>query len=364
MVKCDCRKHFLTKTLFLFSMNILKQKAVFFQEVSYFAQKQTQKLFSFGLQTFALKPIQSLRSNARLSSFSWYAVKMKTCRLAGNAKIPKIFPRILKHLNIVNRGDIIAVDFSDFGNGILALMFAKQTRKGRAIPLYFETYIPKKDFQNPFIIQAIQHLENILGFKPYLVFDRGFACPDIIKFLDENGFKFIIRVKKIKQFSLAGDDAKFKAKNAPGNDQIVSAYSCGPRLIVSDPDGKNDEPWYLVTNDFENSRDAIIDNYYHRFEIEEFFRDAKRLLGMEHLNLKKELSLEVVLWFVILSVWFLWTLETQMNDADRKLKSSMKISVIRYCLEALWRQIETNASQTDVEPFCPNQLKFPFYEKV
>ena len=345
-------------------MNILKQKAVFFQEVSYFAQKQTQKLFSFGLEVFTLKPIQSLRSNARMSSFSWYAAKMKTFRLAGNAKIPRVFPRILKHLNIANRDDIIAVDFSDFGNGILALMFAKQTRKGRAVPLYFETYIPRKDFQNPFIVQTIQHFENILGFKPYLVFDRGFACPDIIKFLDENGFKFIIRTKKSKQFSLVSDDEKFKAKDAPGNDLLVAAYSCKLRLIVSDPDGKNNEPWYLVTNDFESSRDTIIDNYYHRFEIEEFFRDAKRLLGMENLNLKKQLSLEIILWFVILSVWFLWTMEAQMNPADRKLKSLMRVSVIRYCLESLWRQIESGSSQTAVEPFCPDQLRFSFYEKV
>ena len=345
-------------------MNILKQKAAFFQEVSYFAQKQTQKLFSFGLEVFTLKPIQSLRANARLSSFSWRAAKMKACRLAGNAKIPGIFPKILKHLNIANRGDIIAVDFSDFGNGILALMFAKQTRKGRAIPLYFETYIPRKDFQNTFIVETIKHFENILGFKPYLVFDRGFACPDIIKFLDENGFKFIIRTKKIKQFSLVSDGAKFKAKNAPGNDLFIAGYSRNLRLIVSNPDEKNDEPWYLATNDYESSRETIIDNYYHRFEIEEFFRDAKRLLGLENLNLKKQLSLEIILWFVILSVWFLWTLEAQMNSADRKLKSLMRVSVIRYCLESLWRQIESNATQTAIEPLCPNQLRFSFYEKV
>jgi hypothetical protein len=345
-------------------MNTLKQKAIFFQEVSYFAQKQTQKLFSFGLEVFTLKPIQSFRANARLSTFSWCAAKMKACRLAGNTKIPKIFPRILKHLNIVNRDDIIAVDFSDFGNGILALMFAKQTRKGRAIPLYFETYIPRKDFQNPFIIQTIKHLENILGFKPYLVFDRGFACPDIVKFLDRNGFKFIIRAKKIKQFNLAAGKVKFKAKDAPDNDLLVSAYDCTLRLIVSDSDGKNDEPWYLVTNDFESSRETIIDNYYHRFEIEEFFRDAKRLLGLENINFKKSLSLEVVLWFVILSVWFLWTLEAQMNDADRKLKSSMKISVIRYCLETLWRQIEADAGQANYDLINLNQLTLPLYEKV
>jgi hypothetical protein len=345
-------------------MNTLKQKAIFFQEVSYFTQKQTQKLFSFGLEAFTLRPIQSFRANARLSSFSWRAAKMKAYRLAGNAKIPRIFPRILKYLNIVNRDDIIAVDFSDFGNGILALMFAKQTRKGRAIPLYFETYIPRKDFQNTFIIRTIERFADILEFKPYLVFDRGFACPDIIKFLNQNGFKFIIRTKKIKHFSLAGGKAKFKAKDAQGNDLLVAAYCCNLRLIVSDPDGKNDEPWYLATNDFESSRDTIIDNYYHRFEIEEFFRDAKRLLGLENLNLKKQLSLEIILWFVILSVWFLWTLEAQMNDADRKLKSSMKISVVRYCLETLWRQIEADAGQANYEFINLNQLTLPLYEKV
>lgn len=345
-------------------MNILKQKALFLQEALCFSPKQARRLFSFGLEAFTFKPIQSLRANARLSSFSWRAAKMKAFRITGNLKIPKIFPRILTHLDLVNRADVIAVDFSDFGNGILALMFARQTRKGRAIPLYFETYVPRKDFQNPFIIQAIKNFAAIVGFKPYLVFDRGFACPDIIKFLDENGFKFIIRVRKIKQFCLTGDTAKFKAKDALGNDLLVAAYSCNLRLVVSDPDGRNDEPWYLITNDFESSREAIIDNYYHRFEIEEFFRDAKRLLGLENLNLKKQLSLEVILWFVILSTWFLWMLESRMNHADRKLKSLMELSVVRYCLEALWRQTESAANQIILEPIYFNQLKLPLYKKV
>lgn len=305
-----------------------------------------------------------MRANARLSQFSWHTAKTKACRLAANAKIPKIFPRILMHLKIMNPGDIIAVDFSDFGNGILALMFARQTRKRRAIPLYFETYIPRKDFQNSFIIQAIKDFAAIVGFKPYLVFDRGFACPSLIRFLEENGFKFIIRVRKIKQFSLIGGKEKFRAKDAAGNDLLTEAYSCNLRLVISDPDGKNNEPWYLVTNDFTNSREAIIDNYYHRFEIEEFFKDANRFLGLEFFNFKKQLTLEIILWFVILSTWFIWFIEAQMNDADRKLKSLMRISVVRYCWEALWRQIEQSARQIVFELPNPNQLALSLYGKV
>jgi hypothetical protein len=345
-------------------MNILKQKAIFFQEASRFSQKQTQRLFNFGLEVFFLKQIQSLRANARLSILSWQTAKMKVCRLAANAKIPAIFPKILMHLKIVNPGDIIAVDFSDFGNGVLALMFAKQTHKGRAVPLYFETYIPRKDFQNPFIIQAVEKFSAIIGFKPYLVFDRGFACPSLIKFLEENGFKFIIRVRKIKQFNLANDGTKFKAKDAIGNDLLAVGYGRKLRLVISDPDGKNNEPWYLITNDFASSRETIIDNYYHRFEIEEFFKDAKRFLGLETLGFKQQLTLEIVLWFVILSTWFLWILEARMNEADRKLRSMMKISIVRYCWEALWKQMEQSANQVFFEFINPNQLTLPLYEKV
>jgi len=268
------------------------------------------------------------------------------------------------HLRIVNPGDIIAVDFSDFGNGVLALMFAKQTRKGRAIPLYFETHIPRKDFQNPFIIQAIKNFSIVVGFKPYLVFDRGFACPDIIKFLEENGFKFIIRVRKIKQFNLTNDGTKFKAKDALGNDLSVAGYDRKLRLVISDPDGKNNESWYLITNDFASLRETIIDNYYHRFEIEEFFKDAKRFLGLEAFGFKKQLTLEIILWFVILSTWFIWFIEALMNDADRKLRSMMKISIVRYCWEALWRQMEQSANQVFFEFINPNQLTLPLYEKV
>jgi hypothetical protein len=47
-----------------------------------------------------------------------------------------------------------------------------------------------------------------------------------------------------------------------------------------------------------------VKRYYHRFEIEEFFRDAKRLLGLEYVNFRKEESFSTALWFVMTGMWF------------------------------------------------------------
>ena len=133
--------------------------------------------------------------------------------------------------------------------------------------------------------------------------------------------------------------------------------------MISDPNGKDEQPWYLITNDLESTREKIIKIYYHRFEIEEFFRDAKRLLGLENLNVKKPLSLEVILWFVILSIWFLWQVRALMTAMDWKLKSAMKLSAVRYCWEMLWRQT-LFAAKCDAAVLRPNYQAPMLYGKV
>ena len=62
-------------------------------------------------------------------------------------------------------------------------------------------------------------------------------------------------------------------------------------------------------------------------------------MGLEYIHFKQENSLAVALWFVILTTWFLWKLETQMTENDRKLKEAMRLSSIRYCFETLQKTI-------------------------
>lgn len=322
-------------------MNIVKQKWEFFNSLAACAPKQTQKLFCFGLQVLALRSIESLRSNARLASLNWYTAKSKVGRLVSNPRMPKLFAYLLVKLEVVGERDIVAVDFSDFGE-FHVLMFAKQTRKGRTIPLYFEILaypIEKGSSQNLFIIHAIGNFTNLVGCKPKLVFDRGFACPAIIRFLRRNQYVFVIRIKKNKSVTVRETGEKILAKDSPSNDLNVYAYDHNLRLVISERSGKNEEPWYLITNDFRSSREKIIDTYYHRFEIEEFFRDAKRILGLEHVQFKTTLSLSITLWFAMLGFWFLWMLEEKLGEQTRKARATMRLSIIRYYFEQLHKEI-------------------------
>lgn len=73
------------------------------------------------------------------------------------------------------------------------------------------------------------------------------------------------------------------------------------RVVRSD-DPEDGEPWYILTSDLTSSKSQIIRIYYHRFEIEETFKDIKHVLGLETIRFMKPLSLKVVLWFASLAV--------------------------------------------------------------
>lgn len=319
-------------------MNIIQKKWLFLNATQVYIPKQVKKLYLFGLQALALRKVESLRANARLLPLKWATAKSKAWRLTKNSQLLQNFPQLLTKLSLVTPADIIAVDFSGFGNGFQVLLFAKQTKKGRTVPLYFEIirYPIKKSSQNIFIIQAIRNFTNLIGCQPILVMDRGFACPSIIRFLSSNHQLFYIRIKKEKKLMATKNRYSFLAKNTRKNDRAVLAYeSCSLRLIVSDQLPQIKEPWYIITNDFSSSRGEIIERYYHRFEIEEFFRDAKRLLGLETVFFQKKTSLSLVLWFVILGLWCLWHIEGLLQGLHERERRKMELSIVRYLFEKL-----------------------------
>lgn len=317
-------------------MNIIQKKWEFLNSTAVHIPKQAKQLYGFGLTTLTARSIESLRSNARLLSLNWNTAKSKAYRLTKNTKLIPFFLELLARQSLVHESDVVAVDFSDFGNDFQVLMFAKQTAKGRALPLYFEPlqYPIQKDSQNTFVIETIKHLTDIIHCTPTLVFDRGFACPSIITFLKENHYFFVIRIKGGKHVQTR-NGRTLAARDMQRNDAVVRAYGQTFRLIVSDVPENGSEPWYLVTNDLRSSREEVIRIYYHRFEIEEFFRDAKRLLGLEWVNCKRAQTLSVVLWFVILGIWCLVYLETLLEEHHETARRAMRLSKVRFIFEQL-----------------------------
>jgi hypothetical protein len=314
-------------------MSILTKKKEVWKQIEVCIPKKILPLFTFGYETLVGQEVTSARANARLSAFRWSTAKSKIWRLCTNTRLVSVFPEIMRTLVSVTDTDVIAVDFSDFGAGRQVLMFAKQTRHGRALPLYFEIleYPIQKDSQNLFVIHAIKNFFSLTGCTPALIFDRGFACPSIIHFLAHHKHIFIIRIKKRKRVTL--DTGGVTPAEECDDDTSVFVYGHTLRLIVSDDPENGNDPWYLVTNDTTSTREVVVDQYYHRFEIEEFFRDAKRLVGLEYLHMKTTRGLSIMLWFTLLTMWCFATLHDTLTEIDEKLRLSQRLSRFRYVFE-------------------------------
>lgn len=335
-------------------MTIIQKSCSFLNILEPHIQKKVQILFKFGFTALSMQRIKSLNSNARITVQNTKTAESKIYRLSRNQRILQTFPVLPRALMLVKTDDLINVDFSDF-NARQVLMFAKQTEQGRALPLYFEyiTYPIKKDSQNTFIIEAIKHFMSHVNCTVRFVFDRGFACPSIIDFLAENSIIFYVRIKKDKLLKLS-NNRKRKARELVKQDQRVYAYGHNLRIAISDKPDSDGEPWYIITNDMDSTRQDILHIYYHRFEVEEFFKDAKRLFGLEYISVKNDSTFRILLWFVMLGVWlsFYFNQFSQTSSRQRKwFKNGYHISVIAYWLEWINYEIRAPAlAQIDFSP--------------
>jgi hypothetical protein len=321
---------------------IIHKADEFLQEVKIVFPKKVHKLLEFGFKSLSLQRIISLNSNARNTILNSHTAESKAYRLVKNLRFIKIFPFLLVKLNLIKENDIVAVDFSDF-KGINVLMFGKQTKGGRAVPLFFDIiiYPIEKGSQNIFIVKTIaEFLKTIEPIKVKLVFDRGFAIPHLIKYLAQIKATFYIRIKGIKHVEYLGKIKK--VKKFKSGKYTVKAYNYELSLTVT-PKPRNvkkkyNEPWYIISNDLTSSPEQVQKIYYYRFEIEELFRDVKRIFGLEYVKFKIPDNFKTALWFVVMGIWFHYYLEGNLEEsksAVKKCKNSFNQGITHYWLEKL-----------------------------
>jgi hypothetical protein len=280
---------------------------------------------TFGISTLSLQPLVSCNANARLSGLARGTAESKMARLLDNAKLPAKLADIVADLGLVTEHSFVNVDHSDF-SGLVALAFALQTRIGRALPIFLETSYsgklssrdnaPKRvqtlrtaykaltDNETKRTVASLKALRKALGFWPKLVFDRNFGSQDIVSLLCEQNATFYVRLKASRLVEIAGEQVRISdAKRA---DELVQIMGLPLRVVRSPKNGKDDEPWYILTNDLDSSRHKVVRTYYYRFEIEETFRDIKTILGLRRTKLLKPNSLAILLWFASLGVLLLY----------------------------------------------------------
>lgn len=276
--------------------------------------------FRFGVAALTLKPFGSLASNARQTVAHPDTASTKIDRLTCNAGLVSAISQAAMGLGYVHPTSIVVCDHSDF-NGLSAFVGAVQTRRGRAIPCLVETtYSPRlpahpdahkreqamRRARQEAGVRLYDQVETTLiawakelGFWPRLVFDRGFGGSHLIQTLMEHNATFYVRLKAGRRV-LVGE-VELPVRNLMSDDTVVRLGELDFRVVRSD-DPETGEPWYILTSDRMSTRNRIVQIYYHRFEIEETFKDIKHVLKLEAIRFMKPLSLKVVLWFASLSL--------------------------------------------------------------
>ncbi|HEY6736206.1 MAG TPA: hypothetical protein VI322_00665, partial [Candidatus Saccharimonadia bacterium] len=107
------------------------------------------------------------------------------------------------------------------------------------------------------------------------------------------------------------------------------------RSDIPDEDG---EPWFILTSDMAKGRRKIIRMYYHRFEIEETFKDLKHVVNLKRLKLTKPLSLKMVLWFASLRFVLAYLASYRDPRYGKPRHPKKRISWFRRVSEALTRE--------------------------
>ena len=316
----------------------------------------------FGMQAYGLHTFQSLASNARSAVANPPTALRKCERLLKNEQLADQLGIVFDSLGLVKQSSFVAVDHSDV-DGLTALVGAVQTRKGRAVPCFVETtyahHIPADGSRlstprwqrlraamvaarrtqsfTGHTIDTLQDFADRLGFWPKLVFDRGFANESMLTHLYAEGATFYVRLKAGRYVELDDGESstRIAVKELASKDSTIQLFGLTLRVIRSPKSRRATEPWYILTNDLVSTRDKIVKIYYHRFEIEEAFKDIKHLFELKHVQFYKPQSLKVLLWFVMLGIAALYAVTKPTQAQLHSGHPKKRISWLRQAYEQL-----------------------------
>jgi hypothetical protein len=312
----------------------------------------------FGLQAYSLTTYQSVAGNARQVIANPNTAARKSERLLANTRLADRLGTVFDQLDLVKPSSCVNVDHSDM-HGLTALVGAIQTRNGRAVPCMVETtytqQIPgfgsakstartdklrrdmvlarKTQSFTGHTIDALQNLYDRLGFWPKLVFDRGFGNESMVTHLAAEGCTFYIRLKggRFVEF----DGQRTEVQQLTDKDARVRLFGMTLRVIRSPKSRRAAEPWYILTSDFTSSRTKIVRTYYHRFEIEESFKDLKHIFEFRRVRLNKPNSLKVLLWLIFLGMAILYVVTKPTKRQVRQAHPKKQTSWLRQAYEQL-----------------------------
>lgn len=297
-----------------------------------------QRRFIDGINMFSLNRLDSLNANGRKLNKSRTAGEMTAYRVSREERFLDLIPAIIGKL-IKSSSIKLCLDFSTFNNVQIACI-ALQTGKGRAIPVWLKTFNLKPGGLIKNLIKTIEIFLTYLDPQTQITItmDRWFAIEESLKYPDGKGIKFICRLRSNIPVKTSWED-KIKVLEISDPDIKCVYKEMKLRLVQSrwSENMKQKEPWFLLTNDFDRTRQQIVNCYKKRFEIEEFFKDVKWIQDYEWHQIKTPLVLDIVLLFVFLGWWLLLECGKEIIRVSRSRKINKKkvISLFRALFEEL-----------------------------
>ena len=208
------------------------------------------------------------------------------------------------------------------------------------------------------MLQQLKAFGTVLGFYPRFVFDRGFWIPIAMHFLLKHRSIFYLRIKQGQTLTWVAKGKRKQAKTIGkyAKDTTILLFGYTLRLIVSPPpptqtnpkEKQNTERWYIITNDLDASRAAILVIYKTRFEIEKTFKDYKHIQKLKVLRIKTKETFTMLLWFATLGHWLAWW--TRAKRPVQQVRAKRKRSFFRIFWEDLQRELRAAGLTRIVTP--------------
>jgi hypothetical protein len=268
---------------------------------------------------------------------------------------------------------VVAMDWTDFdadNQSTLALHLV--TRHGRATPLIWLTVDKDelKNQRNDFEDLCLSRLKALLpeGVAVTILADRGFGDVKLFEFLDNLGFRYVIRFRGNIHVSAADGETRLAAdwvgkggRARKLRDAEISAARQKVGAVVCVKAVGMAEAWHLAASDGDLSASQIIKLYSKRWTIEPSFRDSKDLrfgMGMSALRINDPQRRDRLLLLNAFAILLLTLLGAagESLGMDRQLRTS----TVKRRVHSLFRQ---GCLLYDLIPNMPEPRLRPLIER-
>lgn len=242
---------------------------------------------------------------------------------------------------------IVAVDWTDTGDGRRQALYAACITKSRAIPVMWEVAGKAMADGSMTVIEGrfLERLREAVpaGLEVIVIADRGFGRASFLRKLEELGFGYVVRVTGSAYVEGRGFrgrlwDQTLRVGRATdfGEVRYHKEHRLRTRIVGLYEYGQK-EPWLLATNRTEGA-EKIAKWYGRRMEIEEMFRDLKNPasgLGLRSLRLSEDERYDRMLLIMSLA-YYLLTLAGSLGET-LGLHRDLMANTSRKRTLGLWR---------------------------